>query len=71
MNNVYLGLTAIIGTVTLGVGLYGLIPQGMWLYLVATVWGTVVVTWSILALKDSSGWEEHADHHYHELTNDK
>jgi hypothetical protein len=54
MNNVYLGLTAIIGTVTLGVGLYGLIPQGMWLYLGATMWGTVVVTWSILALKEAA-----------------
>ena len=52
MNNVYLGLTAVIGTETLGVGLYGLIPQGMWLYLGAAIWGTVVVTWSILELKD-------------------
>jgi hypothetical protein len=54
MHNVYLGLTAIIGTVTLCVGLYGLVPQGMWLYLAATVWGTVVVTWSILALKEAA-----------------
>jgi len=54
MHNVYLGLTAIIGTVTLCVGLYGLVPQGMWLYLAATVWGTVVVTWSVLALKEAA-----------------
>ena len=52
MHNVYLGLTAIIGTVTLCAGLYGLIPQGMWLYLGAAIWGTVITTWSILALKD-------------------
>lgn len=51
MNNVYLGLTAILGTVTLCVGLYELIPQGMWLYLGAVMWGTIAITVSILKLK--------------------
>jgi hypothetical protein len=54
MHNVYLGLTAVIGAVALCVGLYGLIPQGMWLYLGAAIWGTVVVTWSMLALKEAA-----------------
>jgi len=54
MNNVYLGLTAIIGAVTLCLSLVVLVPQGMWLYLGATMWGTVVVTWSILALKEAA-----------------
>jgi L-asparagine transporter-like permease len=52
MDNVYLGLTAIIGTILMCVGLSVLIPQGMWLYLVAVMYGTVVVTWSMIKLKE-------------------
>jgi hypothetical protein len=51
MSNLYNGLTAIIGTVTLCVGLSELIPQGMWLYLFGTVWGTALTTWAVLELK--------------------
>ncbi len=51
MSNLYYGLTAIIGTVTLCLGLSELIPQGMWLYLGGTVWGTVMTTWAVMELK--------------------
>ena len=51
MSNLYYGLTAIIGTVTLCLGLSELIPQGMWLYLGGTVWGTVLITWAVMELK--------------------
>ena len=54
MNNVYLGLTAVLGAVTLCFSLTALIPQGMWLYLGAAIWGTVITTWSILALKEAA-----------------
>ena len=54
MNNVYLGLTAIIGAVTLCLSLVVLVPQGMWFYLGALVWGTVITTWSMLALKEAA-----------------
>ena len=53
MNNVYLGLTAVLGAMAMCVGLYELIPQGMWLYLGAAIWGTSVTTWAILELKDN------------------
>lgn len=51
MSNLYYGLTAIIGTATLCLGLSALIPQGMWLYLGGTVWGTVLTTWAVMELK--------------------
>jgi L-asparagine transporter-like permease len=51
MSNLYYGLTAIIGTVTLCVGLSELIPQGMWLYLFGTVQGTALTTWAVIELK--------------------
>ena len=54
MNNVYLGLTAVLGAVSLCIGLYELIPQGMWLYLGAAIWGTSVTTWAILELKEEA-----------------
>jgi len=46
MNNLFLCLTAMLGTVGLILGLIELIPQGMWLYLGAVVWGTATVTFA-------------------------
>jgi uncharacterized membrane protein YkgB len=53
MNNFYFSLTAILGAVTLVLCLVVLIPQGMWIYLVGVVWGTFVLTLSLMKLKDS------------------
>ena len=53
MSNFYFGLMAVLGTATLCLCLVVLIPQGMWMYLLGLIWGTGVLTWSLLKL-----WEE-------------
>jgi len=30
------------------------IPQGMWMYLLGLIWGTGVLTWSLLKLREES-----------------
>lgn len=51
MTNLYLCITAMLGTAGLILGLAELIPQGMWLYLGAVVWGTATVTLALASLK--------------------
>jgi hypothetical protein len=54
MRNLYLCITAILGTAGLILGLTALIPQGMWIYLGAVVWGTATVTLSLASLKGAA-----------------
>jgi hypothetical protein len=58
MNNFYFGLMAIMGSVTLCLCLMVLVPQGMWMYLIGTVWGSCLLTWSLTRLKDNSTHNE-------------
>jgi len=51
MSSFYFGLTAVLGTATLCMCLVVLIPQGMWMYLLGLIWGTGVLTWSMLKLR--------------------
>lgn len=44
MGNLYLCLTAILGTIMLTFGLTNLAPQGMWIYIAAVMWGTATIT---------------------------
>jgi hypothetical protein len=54
MSSFYFGLTAVLGAVTLCLCLVVLVPQGMWMYLLGLVWGTFVLTWSLLKLREES-----------------
>ena len=47
----YLCITAMLGLLGVVFGLAALIPQGMWLYLGAVIWGTATVTLSLASLK--------------------
>lgn len=51
MTNLYLCLTAMLGLLGVVFGLAALIPQGMWLYLGAVIWGTATVTLALASLK--------------------
>ena len=44
MRDLYLYLTAMLGTVMLTFGLTNLAPQGMWIYIAAVMWGTATIT---------------------------
>ena len=44
MSNLYLCLTAMLGTAGLIFGLTALAPHGNWLYIAAVVWGTATIT---------------------------
>ncbi len=50
MTNFYLCLTALLGFAGVILGLAALIPQGMWLYLGAVIWGTATVTLALASL---------------------
>jgi len=54
MRSFYFGLMAVLGTATLCLCLVVLIPQGMWMYLLGLIWGTGVLTWSMLKLHGES-----------------
>ena len=51
VSNFYFGLMAALGAVALCLCLVVLIPQGMWMYLLGLIWGTGVLTWSMLNLR--------------------
>jgi len=51
VSNFYFGLMAVLGAVALCLCLVVLIPQGMWMYLLGLIWGTGVLTWSMLKLR--------------------
>lgn len=51
MSNVHFGIVAVLGAMVLVFGLMALIPQGMWLYLGAIIWGTATVTFAISSLE--------------------
>jgi hypothetical protein len=50
MTNLYLCITAMLGLLGVVFGLAALIPQGMWLYLGAVIWGTATVALSLAAI---------------------
>ena len=48
--NLYLCILAIVATVIVTLSLVVLIPNGMWLYLIALIFGVVTLTYTVLAL---------------------
>jgi hypothetical protein len=52
MRSFYFGLMAVLGTVALCLCLVVLMPQGMWMYLSGLIWGTSVLTWALLNLRE-------------------
>ena len=57
--NLCMALTGMLGLLAVVFGLMELMPQGMWLYLGAVVWGSVTLTIALLGLRvgESAGGE--------------
>jgi hypothetical protein len=46
--NLYLSALAVLGAVIITLSLVALIPNGMWLYLISLIFGTAILTISVI-----------------------